>query len=82
MTLADHLVQGSYPHTPNSPTPSSLDVWEQASEALLSPDATMGYWDEGMEEFAGMLQGGGGRGIRGWLRGWVEGRTLVSTSCE
>lgn len=40
----------------------------------------MGYWDDGMEEFAGaLLQGGGGHGIRGWLRGWVEGRSLVGS---
>ncbi|KAL7422277.1 hypothetical protein Q5752_002923 [Cryptotrichosporon argae] len=67
---------GSYPHTPQSPTPSSVSVWEQASEALLEPDATIDYWTDGMEEFAGFLQGGAGQGIRGWLRGWVEGRTL------
>ncbi|TXT13780.1 hypothetical protein VHUM_01147 [Vanrija humicola] len=67
---------GSYPHTPQAATPSSIAVWEQASEALLNPDATIGYWTEGMEEFAGMLQGGGGHGMRGWLRGWVEGRSL------
>jgi hypothetical protein len=54
-----------------------MAVWEEASEALISPDATINYWDEGMEEFAGAVLGGGGRGIRGWLRGWVEGRTLV-----
>ncbi|BEI85388.1 hypothetical protein CcaverHIS002_0507890 [Cutaneotrichosporon cavernicola] len=67
---------GSYPHTPQAPTTSSLDIWEKASEALLTPDATMGYFPDNMDEFAGLLQGGGGHGIRGWLRGWVEGRNL------
>ena len=52
-----------------------MRVWEEASEALLTPDMTIGYAPTGMEEFAGSLRGG--RGIRGWLRGWVEGRTLV-----
>ncbi|ORX39764.1 hypothetical protein BD324DRAFT_614903 [Kockovaella imperatae] len=65
---------GSYPHTPYSPTQSSLQIWESASEALLNPDATIGYWPKGMEEFADALRGG--IGIRGWLRGWVEGRSL------
>ncbi len=68
-------IQGSYPHTPHSPTPSSILVWEQASEALLNPDATIGYFPRGMEEFAGGLRGG--LGVRGWMRGWVEGRSLV-----
>jgi hypothetical protein len=73
--LAD--VQGSYPHTPHSPTAASLLVWERASEALLEPDMTIGYeMTKGMEEFAGHLRGG--RSMRAWLRGWVEGRTLVS----
>ena len=72
---AHHRGQGSYPHTPHSPTTSSLQVWETASEAVLEPDATIGYWPARMEEFAGAL--GGGRGVRGWLRGWVEGRSLV-----
>lgn len=38
----------------------------------------MGYFPDNMDEFGGLLQGGGGYGIRGWLRGWVEGRNLVS----
>jgi hypothetical protein len=67
--------KGSYPHTPHSPTPSSLRVWEIASEALLSPDATIGYWPKGMEEFAAKV---GRAGLRGWMRDWVEGRSLVS----
>jgi hypothetical protein len=67
--------EGSYPHTPSSPTPSSIQIWEQASEALLVDDPLLGYETRGMEEFAGGLAGG--RGIRGWMRGWVEGRTLV-----
>lgn len=34
-----------------------------------------------MEEFSSSIaQGGGGRGMRGWLRGWVEGRSLVRPS--
>ncbi len=33
-----------------------------------------------MEEFAGNLRGG--RGIRGWMRGWVEGRSLVNLSSD
>jgi hypothetical protein len=38
---------------------------------------TIGYeMTKGMEEFAGNLRGG--RSMRAWLRGWVEGRTLVS----
>ncbi|ORY32256.1 hypothetical protein BCR39DRAFT_523603 [Naematelia encephala] len=65
---------GSFPHTPHSPTPASLLVWEQASEALLTPDATIGYFPQNMEEFAGHLRGA--VGIRGWMRGWVEGRSL------
>ena len=52
-------------------------VWELASEALLNPDATIGYWPKRMEEFAGGL-GRGHHGVRGWMRGWVEGRSLVS----
>lgn len=68
--------KGSYPHTPSSPTLSSLRVWEEASEAVLSPDATIGYWPKGIEEFAGKVQGG--KGLRGWMRDWVEGRSLVS----
>jgi len=67
--------QGSYPHTPSSPTRSSLRVWEEASEALLTPDATIGYWPQEIESFAGKV---GGAGLRGWMRDWVEGRTLVS----
>jgi len=67
--------KGSYPHTPSSPTPSSIQIWEQASEALLVDDPVLGYETRGMEEFAGGLAGG--RGIRGWMRGWVEGRSLV-----
>ncbi|WWD15804.1 hypothetical protein CI109_100228 [Kwoniella shandongensis] len=59
---------GSYPHTPHSPTPSSLRVWEEASEALLSPDATIGYQTRGMEAFS--------RASKGWMRNWVEGRSL------
>lgn len=75
--------QGSYPHTPHSPTDASLAVWQEASEALLAPDATIGYFPTGMEEFAGRMRGahGGASGLRGWMRGWVEGRTLVSCSC-
>jgi len=69
--------KGSYPHTPHSPTPSSLRVWDIASEAVLSPDATIGYWPKGMEEFAAKV---GGSGLRGWMRDWVEGRSLVSAS--
>lgn len=69
------MLQGSYPHTPSSPTPSSLQIWEQASEALLMDDHVLGYETRGMEEFAGSLAGS--RCIRGWMRGWVEGRTLV-----
>ncbi|EIW69560.1 hypothetical protein M231_04403 [Tremella mesenterica] len=65
---------GSYPHTPHSPTPSSLAIWEQASEALLTPDTSLLYDTKGMEEFAGILHGT--RGVRGWMRGWVKGRTL------
>jgi hypothetical protein len=38
-------------------------------------DPVLGYETRGMEEFAGGLAGG--KGIRGWMRGWVEGRTLV-----
>ncbi|WRT67008.1 uncharacterized protein IL334_003974 [Kwoniella shivajii] len=60
---------GSYPHTPISPTPSSLKVWDEASEALLSPDATIGYETRGMSD-AGLKQ------VKGWMRGWVEGRSL------
>ncbi|WWC61227.1 uncharacterized protein I303_103807 [Kwoniella dejecticola CBS 10117] len=60
---------GSYPHTPTSPTPSSMKVWEEASEALLSPDATIGYETRGMGD-AGLKQ------VKGWMRGWVEGRSL------
>ncbi|WWC85365.1 uncharacterized protein L201_000228 [Kwoniella dendrophila CBS 6074] len=60
---------GSYPHTPTSPTPSSLRIWEEASEALLSPDATIGYETRGMGD-AGLKQ------VKGWMRGWVEGRSL------
>ena len=67
--------QGSYPHTPSSPTRSSLRVWEEASEALLTPDATIGYWPKEIEGFASRV---GGAGLRGWMRDWVEGRTLVS----
>lgn len=70
--------QGSYPHTPQSPTPSSLGIWERASEALLNDDSVIGYETRGMEEFAGNLMSE--KGIRGWMRGWVEGRTLVSDS--
>ncbi|KAK4686353.1 hypothetical protein P7C73_g3777, partial [Tremellales sp. Uapishka_1] len=68
------LSQGSYPHTPFSPTLSSLSVWEEASEALLNDDSRIGYETKGLEEFVGGLRGG--RGVRGWLRGWVEGRSL------
>lgn len=64
---------GSYPHTPSSPTRSSLRVWEEASEALLTPDATIGYWPKEIEDFASRV---GGAGLRGWMRDWVEGRTL------
>jgi hypothetical protein len=53
-------------------------IWEEASEAILNPDATMNYWPKGMDEFAGKVQGG--KGVRGWMRGWVEGRTLVRTT--
>ncbi|KAK8869921.1 hypothetical protein IAR55_000489 [Kwoniella newhampshirensis] len=60
---------GSYPHTPYSPTPASLRVWHEASEALLSPDATIGYQTRGTEEFDK-------RGAKGWMRNWVEGRSL------
>ncbi|WVQ98625.1 hypothetical protein IAU59_005755 [Kwoniella sp. CBS 9459] len=60
---------GSYPHTPSSPTSSSLRVWDEASEALLSPDATIGYETRGMSN-AGLKQ------VQGWMRGWVEGRSL------
>ncbi|WVQ70222.1 uncharacterized protein L199_008448 [Kwoniella botswanensis] len=60
---------GSYPHTPIAPTPSSLRVWDEASEALLSPDATIGYETRGMGD-AGLKQ------VKGWMRGWVEGRSL------
>ncbi|WWC69575.1 uncharacterized protein I206_103518 [Kwoniella pini CBS 10737] len=60
---------GSYPHTPTSPTPSSLKIWDEASEALLSPDATIGYETRGMSD-AGLKQ------VKGWMRGWVEGRSL------
>ncbi|WVR05089.1 hypothetical protein IAU60_002101 [Kwoniella sp. DSM 27419] len=60
---------GSYPHTPISPTKSSLRVWDEASEALLSPDATIGYQTRGMSD-AGLKQ------VHGWMRGWVEGRSL------
>jgi len=67
--------KGSYPHTPTSPTPSSIHIWEQASEALLMDDPGLGYETRGMEEFAGGIAGG--KGMRGWMRGWVEGRTLV-----
>lgn len=67
--------KGSYPHTPTSPTPSSLRVWDIASEAILSPDATIGYWPKEMEEFAAKV---GGSGLKGWMRDWVEGRSLVS----
>jgi hypothetical protein len=72
---ADHTGQGSYPHTPYSPTAASMRVWEEASDAILAPDMTIGYEARGMEEFAGSLRGGGC--VRGWMRGWVEGRTLV-----
>ncbi|RSH91260.1 hypothetical protein EHS25_009559 [Saitozyma podzolica] len=65
---------GSYPHTPYSPTAASMRVWEEASDAILAPDMTIGYEARGMEEFAGSLRGGGC--VRGWMRGWVEGRTL------
>ncbi|WVQ78216.1 hypothetical protein IAT38_000299 [Cryptococcus sp. DSM 104549] len=58
---------GSYPHTPHSPTPSSLALWEEASEALMSPDATIGYQPKRMDSV-------GGRS--GWMRSWVEGRSL------
>ena len=68
--------EGSYPHTPHAPTPSSILVWEQASEALLTPDETIVYQPKEMEEFAGGL--GGSRGVKGWMRGWVEGRNLAS----
>ena len=67
--------QGAYAHTPSSPTAASIAIWEQASEALLEPDMTIGYEPKGMEEFAGRLSGGSG--VRAWLRGWVEGRNLV-----
>ncbi|OCF39868.1 hypothetical protein I317_06305 [Kwoniella heveanensis CBS 569] len=60
---------GSYPHTPSSPTASSLKVWDEASDALLSPDATIGYETRGMSD-AGLKQ------VHGWMRGWVEGRSL------
>lgn len=66
---------GAYPHTPSSPTAASIAIWEQASEALLEPDMTIGYEPKGMEEFAGRLSGGSG--VRAWLRGWVEGRNLT-----
>lgn len=72
---ADDTGQGSYPHTPYSPTAASMRVWEEASDAILAPDMTIGYEARGMEEFAGSLRGGGC--VRGWMRGWVEGRTLV-----
>jgi hypothetical protein len=52
-----------------------MRVWEEASDAILAPDMTIGYEARGMEEFAGSLRGGGC--VRGWMRGWVEGRTLV-----
>ncbi|WVF72306.1 hypothetical protein IAT40_007119 [Kwoniella sp. CBS 6097] len=60
---------GSYPHTPSSPTSSSLKVWDEASDALLTPDATIGYETRGMSN-AGLKQ------VQGWMRGWVEGRSL------
>ncbi|ODO03443.1 hypothetical protein L198_02290 [Cryptococcus wingfieldii CBS 7118] len=56
---------GSYPHTPHAPTPSSLHLWEEASEALLSPDATIGY-----QPIRSADQ------VKGGLRSWVEGRSL------
>ncbi|KAK1924764.1 hypothetical protein DB88DRAFT_486701 [Papiliotrema laurentii] len=64
----------SYPHTPTSPTSSSMKVWEEASEAVLSPDATIGYWPTGIEEFAEKVLGRDRP--RTWMRDWVEGRTL------
>lgn len=65
----------SYPHTPTSPTQSSMRVWEEASEAVLSPDATIGYWPKGVEQFAEKVLGGRNR-PRTWMRDWVEGRSL------
>ncbi|WVQ71541.1 hypothetical protein IAR50_001080 [Cryptococcus sp. DSM 104548] len=56
---------GSYPHTPHAPTPSSLHLWEEASEALLSPDATIGY-----QPIRSADQ------VKGGLRSWVEGQSL------
>jgi hypothetical protein len=41
-------------------------------------DPVLGYQTRGMEEFAGGLAGS--RCIRGWMRGWVEGRSLVSAT--
>lgn len=52
-----------------------MKVWEEASEAVLSPDATIGYWPTGIEEFAEKVLGRDRP--RTWMRDWVEGRTLV-----
>lgn len=60
--------QGTYPHVPKNPSKASLDVWAQASEALLKPDTRMGYTAEGLSE----------KEWKEGLRGWVAGRTLVS----
>ncbi|OWZ51972.1 hypothetical protein C351_03611 [Cryptococcus neoformans c8] len=58
---------GSYPHTPHAPTPSSLRIWDEASDALFSPDATIGYQPRGITGIGN---------IKGGLRSWVEGRSL------
>ncbi|WVN85241.1 uncharacterized protein L203_100386 [Cryptococcus depauperatus CBS 7841] len=58
---------GSYPHTPHAPTPSSLKIWDEASDALLSPDMTFGYQPQGISDV--------GR-VKGGMRSWVEGRSL------
>ncbi|CAD6580410.1 MAG: hypothetical protein TREMPRED_002739 [Tremellales sp. Tagirdzhanova-0007] len=69
---------GSYPHTPHAPTPSSILVWEQASEALLTPDETIVYQPKEMEEFAGGL--GGSRGDELMTRADVTSAFILTSS--
>lgn len=86
-TAADASPQGSYPHQPSSPTDASLHLWERASEALVTPCPKIGYVPRTIDEEKGAMRGSLGDGMdpglwrrwnKGWLRGWVGNRSIVS----
>lgn len=75
--------QGSYPHLPSNPTPSSLRIWSEASEALLTPQPDRGYTPppallakaHDIMHRSSPVAASAEEG-RGWLRSWVRGRAI------